>query len=99
MVVWKVRADCTYTTTNNKNTRQAAIEAIVAAYPQGWNSNVTGRFPGGVTSQSSTRFTVAVDFAAADVEAAKGFASEMRDALSASARNQTYFSIHDAGGE
>lgn len=98
-MAWKVRADCTYTTATNKAARQAAVEALLAAYPTAvvpaYAAQI-GRFAGGVTSQSSTRFTVALDFGDGSVAAA--FASELHSAIAASPRSQTLVSVHEAEG-
>jgi len=81
--MWKVRADCTYTSSGNKSTRQAAAQGVVDSYPAAIVSDDPGaRFPGGLISHSSTRFTVSYDF--------------VMSAVTASARNSTLLSIHEA---
>lgn len=100
-VVWKVRADCTYTTTANKTSRQAAVESLLASYPTAeapTYAATIGRFPGGVTSQSTTRFTVAFDFEDADTAAAQAFYNALLSTVSTVARAQTLVSIHYASG-
>lgn len=97
--MWKVRADCTYTKASDKNARQSAVEALLASYPTAivpaYAADI-GRFAGGVTSQSSTRFTVAYDF---DAQAdALAFESAVRTALAAAAKSQTMVTVHQAEG-
>ena len=97
-MVWKVRADCTYTTAANKTARQSAAEALLPSYPTAvvptYEASI-GRFPGGITSQSTTRFTVCYDFA--DGATAQAFGNALLTAVTASARSSTLVSVHNAG--
>lgn len=96
-MVWKVRADCTYTSTTNKSARQSAVEALLSGYPSAVPATgEENRYPGGVTSQSASRFTVAYDFASG--ASAQAFATALTDAVTQSARSATLVSVHDAGG-
>jgi hypothetical protein len=96
-VVWKVRADCTYTTAANKDARQAAVEALLPQHPAMYPSPITvGRFPGGVVSQSTVRFTVCYDAVDGDFAAAQAFSSALTTTIAAVARAQTLSSIHKA---
>lgn len=93
--MWKVRADCTYTTAANKTSRQTAVEGMMASYPEAIIPTTTlGRFAGGIISQSTTRFTVAFDFT--DEAQATAFAAALHTSLAAAARAQTLVSIHEA---
>lgn len=93
-MVWKVRADVTYTTSANKTTRQNEVQGILDTYNTlHWAAE--GRFPAGLVSHSTTRFTVSID--CPDEDSARTIMTDLRAALTASARSQTYFSYHDAG--
>jgi hypothetical protein len=89
-MVWKIRGDCTYTTAANKTARQDAVQSLINTY------NVTpagGRYPAGLVSQSTTRFTVSVNtdtYAEADA-----FIDQLRVALTTSSRSTTFFCIFE----
>jgi hypothetical protein len=93
-MVWRVRADCTYTTSANKTTRQNAAQAVLDAHSV---EPVAGRFSPGITSLSSTRFTLSVDVA--DLAELQSLIASLTPALTSSVRSQTYFSYHNAGDE
>lgn len=100
-MVWKVRADCTYTTTNNKQAREADVQSVINSYPTAIIPNYAdelGRFSGGLTSQSSTRFTVSYDFDDTEGDVAGAFASDLHSALASSAKSTTMVSVHHAKG-
>lgn len=90
--MWKVRADCTYTTSANKTARQTAVQTLIDSYPTAVVAE-PGRFEGGLTSQSSTRFTVAYDFV--DVGTAQAFHTALMSSVTASTRSVTLVSIHE----
>lgn len=89
-MVWKIRGDCTYTTAANKTARQNAVQSLIDTY------NVTeagGRFPAGLVSQSTTRFTLSVN---ADTYAdADAFIDQLRVTLTSVARSTTFFCIFE----
>jgi hypothetical protein len=90
--MWKVRADCTYTTTANKTSAQSAAQAVLDAHEV---QPVAGRFAPGITSLSTTRFTISVDVESSS--AAQSMLADLTAALlSGKARAQTLFSVHDA---
>jgi len=98
-MVWKVRADCTYTTAANATSRISAVQALLPSHPLAVPSDIAvGRFPGGITTQSSTRFTIAFDFDDSDSAAATDFASALHTALNASTKSTTNISVHLAKG-
>lgn len=100
-MVWKVRADCTYTTTANKTSRQSAVEALLPSYPTAiapGYANELGRFGGGVISQSTLRFTVCYDFVDADKDVASAFAAALQTTISAATRAGNFVTIHLARG-
>lgn len=96
-MVWKVRADCTFTTAANKTARQSQVESMIASYPEAYPSPITtGRFPGGVVSQSTTRFTVCYDVPDEYGAVARAFADAVHSAMNTSAKSATLVSVHKA---
>jgi hypothetical protein len=92
-MVWKVRADCTYTTASTKTTAQSAAQTVLDSYNV---TPVAGRFAPGIASLSTTRFTISVDAATqADAVAVQNDLTAAM--LSGKTRAATIFSIHDAG--
>lgn len=55
---WRVRADCTYSSSTNCNNARNAVNTLLAGYSY---TPVAGRFTAGVTQPTSTRLTISVD--------------------------------------
>lgn len=89
-MVWKVRADCTYTTAANKTAAQSAAQAAIDSYNV---IPVVERFAPGITSISTTQFTISVDVPN-EVDALDLAAALNTGILSGKTRSKTLFTYH-----